>query len=140
MVFVKFNARLRNKLTLKNRDPLCAYDDEERVTDWLVPPKRNGGPHIDSDDEVFPGEGLSWRQVAKSMGANPKRRKSVRTKTYKREKGTKGASSSKEKSKELTREEDEEEFSSTESSSEEDLNIDIPLEEEDSSESEHGEA
>ena len=73
------------------------------------------------------------------MRANPKRRKSVRTKTYKRWKGTKGAPSSKEKSKVLTREEDEEKFSSTESSSEEDLNIDIPLEE-DSSESKHGEA
>ena len=105
----------------------------------MVPPKRNGEPHIDSDDEVFPGEGLSWRQVAKSMGANPKRKKSVRIKTYKRGKENKRASSSKENSKELTREKDEEEFSSMESSSEEELNIDIPLEH-DSSNSEHGEA
>ena len=62
-----------------------------------MPPKRNGELHINSDDEVFPGEKLNWRQVAKSMGANPKRRKIVRIKNYKRGKGTKGASSSKEK-------------------------------------------
>ena len=58
LFFVKFNAKIKNKISSINRDPLAAIDDEKRVTDWLVPPKTNGAPASESDDEVFPEEGL----------------------------------------------------------------------------------
>ena len=61
--------------------------------------------HIESDDEVFPGEPLTWRQVAKAMGANPKRRKSSRT-TKKGAKKTRGEASSSQ-SKRVERNDDE---------------------------------
>ena len=86
LVFVKFNAKINSKTSSINRDPAAAIDDEKRVTDWLVPPKTNGALASESDDEVFPGKGLTWRQVEKSSGATIKRRKSLRTKlrTFKR--------------------------------------------------------
>jgi len=76
-----------------------------------MPLKRNGEPQVQSDDEVFPQE--SMKQVARSVGVNPKRRKSATTHTSKRAKITKGASSSKAKLKEPTMEDEEKEFSST---------------------------
>lgn len=30
--------------------------------------------HVETDDEDFPSKQLTWRQVAKATGANPKRR------------------------------------------------------------------
>jgi len=31
MVYVNFNARFKNKLAIKDRDPLAAYDEEEVI-------------------------------------------------------------------------------------------------------------
>lgn len=52
LVFVKFNARLKNKLAIQNRDPLVAYNQEHKITEWLVPNKRNDKPH-EAIDEVL---------------------------------------------------------------------------------------
>ena len=65
MVYVKFNARLKNKFSIKDRDPLAAYNEEEKVPEWLVHQNNIIATHIESDDEVFPGEPLTWRQVRK---------------------------------------------------------------------------
>lgn len=121
-----------------------AYDEEERVGEWLVHQNDTNAMHEDSDDEVFPGEQLTWRQVAKIMGANPKRRKSSRMmKSVKKTKGRTSTSTS--KSKELRRndevhEEDEDILSSSDSSSSDEEDPNIPLDYDISpSESEHGE-
>ncbi|XP_020249248.1 uncharacterized protein LOC109826637 [Asparagus officinalis] len=58
LVFVKFNAKLKNKDAIIDRDPLTAYDNEERVTEWLLGEEGNN-----SDDEVFPGECLTFRCI-----------------------------------------------------------------------------
>lgn len=90
LIFVKLNTRLKNKLSIKDRDPLVAYDDEEEVTEWLVHQKSTNALHVESDDEVFHSEQLIWRQVAKATGANPKKRKSLRIKIMKSVKKTRG--------------------------------------------------
>jgi len=122
LVFVKFNAKIKSKTSSINRDPLAAIDDEERVTDWLVPPKTNGAPASESDDEVFPGEGLTWRQVGKSSGATIKKRKSSRTKlkTFKRKAKSGGPSNNE-------REEDMESSSSESSSEDESHEVELNL-------------
>ncbi|XP_020243229.1 uncharacterized protein LOC109821455 [Asparagus officinalis] len=81
LVFVKFNAKLKNKHAVIDRDPLTAYDDEERVSEWLLREEGNN-----SDDEVFPGECLTFRQVEDISKANTMKRKSGRLKMYKRKK------------------------------------------------------
>ncbi|XP_020260066.1 uncharacterized protein LOC109836551 [Asparagus officinalis] len=114
LVFVKFNAKLKNKHAVPNRDPLTAYDDEERVTEWLL-----GEEEENSDDEVFPGECLTFRQVGDISGANPRKRKSGRLQTYRRKKKS-GSSSS--KGKEPMEDDEEEEMDALFTESDEDDN------------------
>src|SRR4051812_33095797 len=92
LVYVKFNAKLKHKHANKDRDPLLAYVEEERSSDWLLNLKKTNQDG-DSDDEVFDGETLTWRQVGEMVGANPMKRKSAITKTYKRKKKGEASSS-----------------------------------------------
>jgi len=52
LVYVKFNARLKNKISIPNLDPLVAYNEKEKITKWLVPVKGNGK----ASDEKFSRE------------------------------------------------------------------------------------
>ncbi|XP_020264283.1 uncharacterized protein LOC109840163 [Asparagus officinalis] len=121
LVFVKFNAKLKNKHAVPNRDPLTTYDDEERVTEWLLGEEGNN-----SDDEVFPGECLTFRQVGDISGANPRKRKSGRLQTYKRKKG-----SSSSKGKEPMEDDEEEEMDAFFTESDEDANATFEDDDED---------
>ena len=58
LVFVKFNAKIKSKISLNNKDPLAAINDEERVIEWPLPLKKNGAPPLKRDEEVFPREPL----------------------------------------------------------------------------------
>ena len=80
LVFIKFKAKIKSKIFLNSRDPLATIDDKKRVSEWLVPPKKNDVPPSKGDDEVFPREPLTWRKVEKSSEAITKKRKSSRTK------------------------------------------------------------
>ena len=53
--YVKFNAWLKNKIFIPNRDTLVTYNEKKKITEWLVPDKRNGKA---IDDEDFQGEQL----------------------------------------------------------------------------------
>lgn len=113
---------------------MVAYNEEEKITEWLVPDKGNDEA---SDDEVFPGEQLTFRQVAIAMGANLKRRKSGRVKMSKSIKLSKGkASSSSKKRPSMEEEEEEEEEVDSASDSSFDNEPTIPLDDVDVSESE----
>ena len=88
-----------------------------------------------SDDEVFPGEQLTFRQVVIAIRANLKRRKSGKVKISKSIKLSKGKASSSSK-KRLSMEEKEEEESDSASDSSFDDEPTIPLDDADVSESE----
>ena len=79
------------------------------VVEWLNLPKPSNVSHSDSDeeddDEVFPGEVTTWRQVELAMGVDPKSRSSSRTRALKKAKTTHGASSSRGKGKRVMLEE-----------------------------------
>ncbi|XP_020258766.1 uncharacterized protein LOC109835191 [Asparagus officinalis] len=102
LVFVKFNAILKNKHAFGDRDSLSAYDDEERVSEWLLGKEGN-----DSDDEVFPGGCLTFRQVRDVSEDNPRKRKSGRLQRYK---GRKKSGSSSSKGEELVEDDEEDEI------------------------------
>jgi len=70
--------KIKTKTSSINRNPLVTIDDQ-RIIDWLVPQKAIGALALKSD-EVFLGEGLTWRQVEKSSRTTTKGRNSSRTK------------------------------------------------------------
>ena len=104
LVYVKFNAQLSEKFEKRRHDPIDACTMEDgKVAEWLNPSKPSNLPHSDSDeeddDEVFPGEVTTWRQVEIAMGVDPTPRSSSRIRASKRAKTSHGASSSKGKGK-----------------------------------------
>ena len=106
LVYVKFNVRLKNKISIPNRDPSVAYNEVENITEWLVPNKENDEV---SNDEIFLGEQLTFRQVVIAMRANLKKIKSERVKISKSVKISKGKASSSSKKRLAMKEEEEEE-------------------------------
>lgn len=92
LVFVKFNARLRLKRADKNRDPIAINDrDEDRFSEseWKAPASKCGSNVIPQNEEVFPGEGLTWGQVGQATGATSQTRKNMRRKATMQTQGTK---------------------------------------------------
>jgi hypothetical protein len=122
LVYVKFNAELNEKLMRRRADPFDADSiDAGNVTEWIIPAGPSRASRSDSDededDEVFPGEKTTWRDVEKAMGIDLASRSSSRVTTSKKAKTTHGASSSKRKEKRPRHEEEEDILSSQSSSS-----------------------
>jgi hypothetical protein len=122
LVYVKFNSQLNEKFEKRrgDHDPLdaCTMEDGQ-VVEWINPPKASNVHCSDSDedDEVFPGEKTTWRQVEIAMGVDPTPRSSARVRASKKAKTSHGASSSKGKGKRARHEEEEDILSSQSSSS-----------------------
>lgn len=99
------------------RDPIAAKNfDDGKVTEWLVGSSSSNKSVDDEEDEVFPGEGLTWQQVAECMDADTEPRKSSRQSSTLT--NTKSSKNSGKRKLECVAEEEEPEFSA---SSEEDL-------------------
>nr|CAD1831681.1 unnamed protein product [Ananas comosus var. bracteatus] len=83
LVFVKFNARLRLRQADRNRDPIALNDrDEDEVSEseWKAPTSIRASNVTPQNEEVFPGEGLTWGQVGKATGATSQARRNARRK------------------------------------------------------------
>jgi len=67
---------LKSKYSDPSRDPLAAKSlDEGQISEWLVGPTDG---EDDDDDEVFPGEGLTWAQIGEIVDTDAGARRTVR--------------------------------------------------------------
>nr|CAD1823691.1 unnamed protein product [Ananas comosus var. bracteatus] len=116
LVFVKFNARLRLRQADRNRDPIALNDrDEDEVSEseWKAPTSIRASNVTPQNEEVFPGEGLTWGQVGKATGATSQARRNARRK----------ATTQTQRAK--TRTIDDVEFESSESEGDEETNVKV---------------
>lgn len=76
LVFVKFNAMLKSKHADISRDPISAKSlDEGKTAEWLVGSSEGDN---ENEEEVFPGEGLTWQQLGDIVDADLGPRRSTR--------------------------------------------------------------
>lgn len=75
LVFVQFNAKLEERKKQKRKDPLISKDHQYAL-EWTTRMGNENENEKDKDtvqvedEEVFPGEGLTWGMVSQASGAD----------------------------------------------------------------------